>query len=272
MPAFNAARGTARPRQRRRRATGVNRAKIRYQPPTARNQRSQIASNRYAISRNTARLQRHLVFTDYQLAENIQISNGNWATQRLLNFSSWTPVMRQDMTIARGSHTFCKRMQSNLRYTLHDADYCFFNVFIITPRKTAVNRDFQNDPPVLNVDYIEAPQSNASLIRLNPAVMKVHYARYVTLTRNALGTASIATETVGDPRSTWRKSQVNINVNTKISIPSVTAQTQNWLQKDFESLPYYNKYQLLVFTYWGGTGIQTPFLSCDTLFTCINTD
>ena len=273
MPAFNAARGTTRRPRRRYVRRGLSKAKVRYQPPTARNQRRQIMSNRRQIASNTRFINRHKLYTDYQLDTYIAPQNFTWSSLHLCEFRDWNPVLRKDITVENMTHTFVKRMQMNLRFVLNDMDYCYFSFFIVTPRRDSADRDFFALAPVLNQDWIEAPQSQGSLIRLNPAVVKVHYAKYVTLTANSLNSAIIPGATAGDPRTTYRKFQVNMNLNMKVSLPTYSVMIPNWKEKPFTQLPYYHKYQILCYTAWAGavTGL-TPSVVTDVLFTNVNTD
>lgn len=265
---------------RSRRRGGTRRSsltKTRYQPPTARNQKRQILSNQSAIKRLQRKTNRHLIYTDYQLSTTVQPVNNSWSVQWLMSFIQWNSVLRGDIGVQRGSHTFLKRMQMNLRWVLNGADYVSFSCFIITPRRWVADRIFDaaipgSTPPVLNEDYIESPFSQGAMIRLNPSIFKVHWSRYITLTSSGLHQAAVPADTAGDPRTTWKKAQVNMPLNMKLSIPSFTAAQPSWMDKTFDSLPYFHKYQLIVYASWGGTGLGNPSFVSDALFTCINTD
>lgn len=257
-------------------------AKVRFQAPSARHQRGQIMSNRRDIERLKRRTNKHYVYTDWQLRGEFspQIVNNNWCCQLLMGLSQWDSVMRGDPTVQRSTHTFIKRMQINGYVTLEQADRLFISIFVVTPRKQVAGRSFDpldpiaSEPPVLNVDYIESNVEPGRGIRLNPAVFKVHCAKYITLTKNALDLAS-GTGNAGNPFSTYRKFQINKELNIKCSVPSYTTGpggTPNWLSRRFEDFPYYDKYQILTYASWTGTGAINPVFVTDPLFTCINTD
>lgn len=261
---------------------GNKMAKVRYQPPSARNQRSQIMSNRRDIERLKRRTQRHYIYTDWQLRGEFspQITNNNWACQLLMGMSQWDSVLRGDPAVSRSTHTFIKRMQINGYVTLEQADRLFISIFVVTPRKQAAGRSFDpldpiaSAPPVLNVDYIESNAEPGRGIRLNPSVFKVHCAKYITLTKNALDLAP-GPGSAGNPFTTYRKFQINKDLNMKMSVPSFTTGpggTPNWRSQPFSELPYYQKYQILVYASWSGTGTINPKFVTDPLFTCINTD
>lgn len=261
---------------------GNKTAKVRYQPPTARNQRSQIMSNRRDIERLKRRTQRHYIYTDWQLTGDFspQLVNNGWCCQLLMAPQQWSSVLRGDPTVQRCTHTFIKRMQLNGYVTLEQADRLFLSMFIVTPRKQVAGRSFDpfdpiaSDPPVLNVDYIESNAEPGRGIRLNPAVFKVHCAKYITLTKNALDLSGGAGP-AGNPFTTYRKFQVNMDLNIKCSVPSFTTGpggTPNWLSREFKDFPYFQKYQILTYASWSGTGTINPTFVTDPLFTCINMD
>lgn len=257
-------------------------AKVRFQPPSARNQRSQIMSNRRDIERLKRRTRQHLIYTDWQLRGDFSpsIVNNGWACQLLMAPLQWSSVMRGDPVVSRSTHTFIKRMQINGYVTLEEADRLFISIFVVTPRKLVAGRSFDpadpiaSDPPVLNVDYIESSAEPGRGIRLNSSVFKVHCAKYITLTKNALDLAPTAGP-AGNPLTTYRKFQITKDVNVKCSVPSFTTGpggTPNWQSRRFEDFPYYQKYQILVYSSWSGTGSLNPRFVTDPLFTCINTD
>lgn len=277
----NAARGTSRraPRFRRRRMS-VATAKVRYQPPTARKQKSQILANRRDIERLKAQTRKIWIWTDYQLripVEDQPLTVNTWKVFRLLDFALWTPVLREDLNVRQSSHTFIKRMQMNMRLRLNDALGAYFNVFIVTPRKIVGNRDFALEAPLPVSDFIYDPTVLGSMIRLNPAVFKVHYAAYRTFTENGLGTVPAPGQNAGNPNTTWCKMQINKDVNIPVTIPTVTnipAPQQNWLQKKVDDMPYWANYQLLIYANWAMPGagpvLSIPSVQFDTLFTNIN--
>lgn len=270
----NALKGTSRRPRGSYKRKSVSIAKVKYQAPTARHQKSQILANARLLARHSRMLRQHKVYTDWQFDSPLTPgASGGWAVQRLTDFSSWSSVLRQDPTVIQKSHTFVLRLQNNFRFTLNDADFAAFNLFIVTKRKNAAQYDPFTTAPTLNEDFIESAQMQGFNLRLNPAIYKVHYAKYVTLTKNALFQAAASSAVAGDPYSTWKKSQCTINTKMSVTQPAIntSAPGGSWLDMNFENLPYYHQYFVLSYVSWGGTGTVGPACSMDQLATCINT-
>lgn len=256
------------------RGRGPNVAKVRYQAPTARHQKSQILANARLLASHSRQLRAHKVFTDWQLTGGITpLVSSDWSVVRLTDFTNWDSVLRQDPVAVEKSHTFVNRCQLNMRYTLNDADFMGLNVFVVTLRRNAAGIDPFTTPPVPTRDWIEPSQNNGFNIRLNSGIYKVHYARYITLTKNALNSAPIAAQTAGDPTTTWKKGQINLPVRMSITQPALFGTgLGSWKDLIFDDLPYYHKYYLLVYPTYitSGGGTTRPAVSYDALFTCIN--
>ncbi len=250
-----------------------NVAKVRYQAPTARHQRSQILANARLLASHARQLRTHKIFTDWQNSGGITpLTSDAWSVVKLTDFADWNSVLRQDPVVALKSHTFVARLQLNMRYNLNDADFLGLNVFVVTLRRNAASADPFTTPPVITRDWIEPSQAQGFNIRLNPAVYKVHFARYITLTKNALNIDQVATETAGNPYSTWKKGQINLPLRMSVTQPALFAAAGAWTDLVFDDLPYYHKYYLMVYpTYTAsGTGTLRPAVSYDALATCIN--
>jgi len=238
----------------RRRKRVNNMTRVRYQPPTARNQRRQIMANARIINRLNKAVFGNRVFCDFQDFGNMftlpDAAGGisrTWFCVSLTNFPAWNAVMRADQNQIVSSTTFVQRLQLNLRMALQGSNYAFFNIWVVTPRKDQNARDSPLDistgnNPVLNVDYIEGP--TGANLRLNSSVFKVHYAHYRTLTETTLGEAAPSPPlTAGNPNTTWGKSQVNLACKMKIRKPQ---NGEPWKNIPYMNLPYYQRYWLLV--------------------------
>ncbi len=255
------------------RRAGPNIAKVKYQAPTARHQKSQILANARILASHSRQLRTHKVFSDWQLTGGLLLTTDAWSVIKLTDFSDWNSVLRQDPVVIEKSHTFIARMQLNMRYTLNDADYCGFNVFIVTMRRNATNIDPFTTPPVVTRDWIEPAQDQGFNLRLNSGIYKVHYARYITLTENALNVAQVAGAQAGNPYSTWKKGQINLPLRMSVTQPALFGTGIGaWRDLAFEDLPYYHKYYLMVYPTFVNTGAGTnrPSVSYDGLAVCIN--
>lgn len=230
-----------------------NATRTRYQRPTARNQQKQILANARVISRLNKAVFGNRVYCDWHDFGNMftVLDDGNisrtWFCVPLVNFPAWVECLRADQNVSASSTTFVHRLQLNLRWSLQSSNYAFYNIWVVTPRKEQNSRDTPLDIangqlPVANTDYIEGPQG--SNLRLNPAIWKVHYCAYRTLTETTLGEAAPSPPfTAGNPNTTWGKSQVNLPCKMTIRKPQ---NGEPWKNLPYMNLPYYQKYQLLV--------------------------
>jgi len=268
---------TARGKRRR----TANTTRIKYQAPNARNQRKQIMTNATSIKRLFQLTLPKQVYTDWQYVGQAfsAVDAGGaftrtWAAFPLMSFGDWGRCLRQDDNVGESSTTLVERLCINMRYILGNSNYAYFNVFVITLRKDAANRDppaefaagnFPNDPQ----DFIEGPLG--CNIRLNSALYKVHHATYHTLTDNNLTEPVVDAQTAGNPFSTWRKGQVNIKCKTNIRNP---VRSTSWTQLPYMAVPYYKRYFILVnIVQQANAGTQADTaaqFAFDQLATCIN--
>lgn len=238
-----------RSRSRSRRRSNVKRVKL--QKPSASNQKRQILHNAKDIIR-LRKLLPPVVFCDWQYKEEILSTIADdpapsTAIQAyaLTDFSKWQNVLRISPSVADAVATHVTRFNINMRYSLVNSDWAIFSVFIVTLRKDHANRDPTVSPLQSGSDFI----SGEDLInqRLNPAVFKVHYARYVTLTKNALFTPAFQTPQSppfsGDPMTTFKKGNINIKPNIRVRAPAI----ETWKLLPYAQLPFYQRYFLLTF-------------------------
>lgn len=268
-----ALRGTSSRKSSRRRPVKKT-TKIRYQPPTARNQKTQIMANARAISRNAKALYRHKVYCDWQISgTGSPAAFANWQVQPLVNPINWNGVLRQDQNVLESSHTFLKRLQLNMRFELGQKDNCYFNVFIVTLRKNFSGLDPMLEDAMGTAGdlWIEPTSTQGANIRLNSGVFKVHYSKYVSLTENTMGQAA-KDGLAGNPYSTWRKCQVDLPLNMSLTYPLIGTTANSWKALAVSDIPYYHRYYMLTYMAGEGSGTLFPFMGYDCLYTTINTD
>lgn len=230
-----------------------NTTRVKYQAPTARNQKKQILNNAKAIAylRKVAIPQK--VYCDWQwigrqyvVVDPAGSYTTTWQAFPLMDIPNWRACLRQDINVVQGSTTFIQRMTLNMRYYLDLSNWCNFNVWIVTPRKDAADRDPTADIaagllPVQFVDFTE--DINGYNKRLNSAIYKVHFASYRSLTETTWFQAALPAAPTGNPTTTFAKGQVNIKCNTKVRMPTGGA---SWRTQDYMNIPYYQRYYLLV--------------------------
>lgn len=254
-----------------------NMSKIRYQAPTARNQKSQIMANARLLARHSRMIRTHRIWTDWQYSIEAILENNVWSCYRLTDFSTWNPVLRQDVNVARSaSHTFIDRLVLNFRASLYSAASTGISVFIVSPRKNYATRDPSISPPLGVEEWITNTANPGYNVRLNSNVWKVHHARYITLTYNAFDDPlpNPPQGEAGNPFSTYRKWQVTLPCKMGITVPyQPSAGPATWKDADFNMLPFYNRYFVMIYNHTVLTaGQDAPYVAFDQLATCINSD
>lgn len=257
---------------RKRRTSVITRAK--YAKKTVSTNRSLIKSNAYAL-RAVKRMLPSPVYCDFQYSGQLVASNtdaplseSSYSIAPLMTPKFWGSVLRQDPNVEESSSTVVKRMQLNLRHSLQTSNYAQVTCFVVSLRKDAANRDLLN--LVEGKDYISS-QGDQFNVRLNPSVLKCHYARNLTMTKNTLfyqppvvGGVQLATS----PGLTFAKGQVNMNLNFKLREPLGTT----WRDIVIEQLiPSQRIYLLCFWTHQNDTaGSAAPEVGFDALFTTFN--
>ena len=266
---------------RRRRVANVT--KVRYQRPSAANQRRQIMSNAKKLAWVSKIVKASRLWCDWQFSSSFHppIDPGGsytatWSNHDLMHFPSWQPVLRQSDFVVDAAKTHIVRLQLNMRYLLGNSDWAQINVFVVTPRPYAVAMNPVTTDPIEGQGYIQ--NVDDFNIRLNSAMYKVHYARYVTMTKDGLFDTDMSAVrfAAGNPYSTWKKGQINIRTKATIRSPFSFADTPKWKNMVGTDLPYYHRYMLLCYTVQRAkpetpinTGVKISF---DQLAVTINTD
>lgn len=230
-----------------------NATKVKYQAPTARNQKKQILSNAKAIKYLYKVAMPQKVYCDWQLfgRQYVNVDPGGsftttWQAFPLMSLPDWRACLRQDDNVRESSTTFIQRLSINMGYFLDLSNWCNFSVWIVTPRSSAADRDPTADIaagqlPVQYIDYIE--DVNAYNTRLNSQIYKVHFASYRSLTETTWFQAALPAAPAGSPGTTFARGQCNIRCNTKIRRPTAG---DSWKEQPYMQIPYYNRYYLLV--------------------------
>lgn len=225
---------------------------VKYQKPNARNQRAQIMRNARDVRKLYKAVLSKRIYCDWQYTGVLKSAIPTapapfaitWGCFPLTDFSQWTSVMRQDINVTDSSTTYVRNMSLNFRYNLGGSDYAQYNVFIVTPRKESANNDIParfaaGNFPVAGEEYIAGVENFN--FRLNPAVYKVHFASYRTLTENTLFAGVVAP--AGNPMTTFAKGQANVNCSINVRLPITT---NSWTSLPYMQQAYSKRYFLLV--------------------------
>lgn len=257
---------------------------VKYQKPTARNQRKQIMRNAYDIKRIYKSVLSNRVFCDWQYVGQLNASlspsgfTRTWGCYPLTDYTRWGAVLRQDDNVTQSSTTYVRNMSLNFRYQLKASSWAQYNVFIVTSRKDAAGNDVperikNGQFPQSGVEYVEGP--DGFNFRLNPAVFKVHFASYRTLTESTF--LLPAQQPAGNPFTTFAKGQANvkcgINVRFPVNLGYPTPPSNPWKDLPYMQQAYHKRYFLLVCIVAdgsAGTPASSAQFTFDQLATTIN--
>lgn len=230
--------------------------KAKYKPKTAAANRGLITANAEDI-KAIRRLLPQPTYCDWQFGGSLFATVDPSGFQldvlasSLMTPAAWLPKLRQDIVVARASTTRVLRLQANMRYTLGGSNYAQISVFVVSFRPQAANRTIAS--LTNGDDYILSVTQDMNA-RLNPAVLKTHFARNISLT--AAGWLQQPFTNVGgdrlepDPNTTFKKGQINLDLDLDIRQPEGTAP---WKDMTSDQLPPSQRYYLLAFINSEGT-------------------
>lgn len=254
--------GTRHGSARRRRRTSIK-TRVRYQRPTNRVQKRQIATLARMAVKNARILNNHKVYTDWTQLDTVVQSGNEWFIQELMNPIAWTAVLRRNTDVGTQSSTFVRDLQFSWNCkTFTKNEPIFWNVFIVSIRKDA--NAWIPDPitglvPVR--DYVS--QGSESLLKLNPGIFKVHFAKGFKTFPNEYADGA------QNAFSTYRRGAVTLPVKYKLRSPA----DRTWKDLSMIDLPYYMRLRLLVFpTTTDVSSTMNYQFEWASKFTCINQD
>lgn len=264
-------RGGRKPAPRRR--TGIK-TRVRYQRPTARNQKSQIASVARMAVRNSKILNASKVYTDWAQRSNQDYTPTTSFPVSLVDINGWDVGARSNTVVERERTTFLREMQFNYYVSAPNLqDPLFLSMFLVTIRPNAIGTPIPSPlvpatdpaPPIgaPTPDYTSMGQFNS--IILNSSKYKVLWTRFFKLFPAAFGTAD---EPIGwgNPSTTYRRGRVNMKLNWLIR--GVGQRT--WRQLETADLPPSRRLYLIIASYSTSPAGNRWTLNWGTKFTCVN--
>lgn len=245
---------------RRRRKISV--AKVKYQRPTASNQKRQILSNKLQLNRLSAIVKSNMVYTDWMLTNNYTVPDGSWFVQPLSNPGDWTSALRSSTAVNNSQSTFMQSARLYFAAYSSGVGASHVNVFIVSPASESADRNPFVSGPTIYTEYVGS-HDGSQCITLNPDVYKVHHHKSVLLTTCNPETGIPATLPVmfpGDPRTTYSKWFTGYKTRHKITSPTGLMdsggvyQPQNWRSVQIEQLPYSQRMYFLIHVATQNTG------------------
>lgn len=229
--------GTRRPRRRR----ASVRTRIRYQRPSARNQRSQLATIAKMALRNSKMLNSTKIYTDWFQNANVTGTDTVWNATPLMEFRFWDAGNRQDAAVSEIQSAYLRNMvlewtfQSYLKNRALEVD-----IFVVSLRSSSSTWVPQTEPTgsLGPDDFKEMGFNNAP--QLNSGIFKVHYHKHMRLFPVNFQATNVL-EYSGNPLTTYRRGQVNLKLGYKARSPDGTA----WKELEQGMLPARQRLYLL---------------------------
>lgn len=239
----NTGRGT---KSRRRRST--LRSRVRWQKPSARNQKKQLKSLTNIALRNYKMLSAQRTFCDWVLTGTRSI-NATPQIITLMEPNSWNATMRQNLDVVTQQRTYIRNM--SFSWWLNGAalaEETYVTCFIVSLRSTAANWD-----GTLNENTEWCNQGFRNAIMLNSNIFKVHWTRHFVIFPEQEEIASGEARPAGNPNTQYRRGRVNIKSKYSIMAPA----GQTWKQLTSDQLTPHRRLFCIVFPQTasvGGTG------------------
>lgn len=241
-------------RSRHRRAgRRVSVAKVKYQKPSARNQKAQILSNKLQLNKLARTMKRNVIYTDWALTNNYGLISGEWFCQPLNSPGDWSPMLRTSASMQLSQSSFFE--SARVYFALYGTGIgtTHANLFIVSPASESADRNPFVSGPAIYKEYI-ASTDGAQCITLNRDVFKVHHHKSILLTTVDPGIGIPTTAPVqfpGDPRTTYYKWGTGYKAGFKIAAPTGLMDTggvyqaQNWRTVQIEQLPYSRRFYFI---------------------------
>lgn len=207
--------GTRKPRRRR---AGVT-TRIRYQRPTARAQKAQLASLARIALKNQQMLRNSVTYTDWFDNISTSVTGSAWAAYALMDPVSWAAGLRQDADVLVSQSAFVRNMVFEWNVNCGEKNQgSQWDMFIVTLRPSA--SEWQPVPTpsgdlLAGVDFAEMGDENAP--QLNSGKFKVLWHKHVRVWPRKDSVDDLTYS--GNPYTTYKDGQVNLKLNTKVRAP-----------------------------------------------------
>ncbi len=261
-------------RRRRRPRAGSIRARVRYQKPSARNQRSQIKSLARIAVRNSKLIRAQQTFTDYITGGTATYGFPSQQIFDLMDIASWTPTLRQNLDVITQQRTYIRNMHFNwFMETQAVNNLTQTTMFLVSLRPTASTWT----PAAGLIENQEwASQGTQNAVVLNSGIFKVHWTRHWTTFPttadgyNPGGPLDGANLLVpnGDPSDRIRKGRINIKSRYSIRAPAAGP----WKQMTAAQLPPHRRLYFLIFANQATPLATQSSFNWGLKVTCVNAD
>lgn len=216
----------------RRRAGGLK-TRIKYQRPTARVQKSQLATLARIALKNQQMLRNSVTYTDWFDRVSTSVTGSAWAAYALMDPVSWDPGLRQDADVLVSQSCFVRNMVFEYNINCAEKNQASqWDMFIVTIRPSATEWQPVATPSgdlLAGVDFAEMGLTNAP--QLNSGKFKVLWHKHMRIwpRKNASDVLTYS----GNPYSTRKEGKVNLKLNVKIRAPSALS----WKSQSINNLP-----------------------------------
>ena len=221
-----------------RRRRNTLRSRVRWQKPSARNQKKQLSSLTKIALRNAKMLSAQRTFCDWVLTGTRQFSTAT-SVITLMSVDSWNATMRQNLDVVTQQRTYIRNM--SLSWYLDGAalnNDAQVTMFLVSLRSTAANWD---GTLTENTEWCNQGAKNA--VMLNPNIFKVHWTRHFNVFPEQFTTADGSARPSGNPSCEYRRGRINIKSKYSIMAPA----GQTWKQMTSDQLTPHRRLFFLIF-------------------------
>lgn len=253
---------------RRRRSAKPNKSRIRWQKPTAANQKRQIQRVARVALRNAKILRSQRVWTDWFFGvqtDSLEVSK--FKAIPLINPTAWTQGMRADLNVEDANNTYLRNMTLSFSCTSPTSTARVdWTIYLVTLNHHAsdwvpVNPSTSLDQLRGGLDYTYMGRGNSPL--LNPMHFKLHK-------RRSFKTFPMA---LGEPTSTMQSGHLSHNMGFQLAQIHLQANPGGlrWVNMIEEDILPRNRYYL--FVYPDSTDVaNTPGIQIGCNFTCVSSN
>lgn len=197
-------------------------SRIRYQRPSARNQKRQLRSVAKIALANRRMLNANKVYTDWFLNQQVVQADGLWRSFELTSPTAFQAGNREDADFIVSQNAFFRNMIFEWYCSSQDKiSTVSFDMYIVSLRSSAANWQPGTYPSGVWQDgneYTSAGNNNSAFV--NSGIFKIHWAKQLHISPKKYSTDPSVDDQTGNPFATYRNGKVNLKLNFKVRSPA----------------------------------------------------
>ena len=239
---------------------------MKYQRPTAHNQKRQILKNTRAVTRLAKVVKDTQIYTDWQYTKEYTIAPGSWLCDGLMNCPDWTQWGRTSEPSKDSASAWLQRYMCYFGVYTTGPSVTRVHIFLVTPTREQASRDPRpvaaggGGSPVVYKEFVSS-NDGAMCMYLNQDVFRIHAHRVMQLTVEQPGAAPPANppDAPGNPYTTYKHLYIRSKSGVRIRYPvgvlnQGTYDGVPWAKTPQEYHPYSQKMFLMMYCETGNAG------------------